>query len=181
MQKIAFCDKMNYICDMTVKDLAYIVTLYVNGKGEVVSPKKLQKLMYYVEAWNLVYLEEPFFEEDFEAWVHGPVLPSLYRSLKDYGFNNIKVINDVIEDEFTLIDKIAKDNNLSKDQMELIQSVLDQYASLNPFELEMLTHSEEPWITARGNTPPHVSCRNKISKESMKEFFSQKIEVETNV
>ena len=61
---------------MKASDIAHIVTYYVNQKGDTISPKKLQKLLFYVEAWNLVHLKIPLIEEDFEAWVHGPVLPS---------------------------------------------------------------------------------------------------------
>lgn len=160
---------------MRTSDLAHIVTDFLNGKGETVSPKKLQKLLYYVQAWHLVHLDSPLLEEDFEAWVHGPVLPSLYHELKSYGFNNIEVINDELDSSQERIEKRAKNNNLSEDQLELIFSVLNQYGHLSSFELEMLTHNESPWLEARGNTPPHVRCRSIISKEKMKSFYLHQI------
>lgn len=160
---------------MEAKDLGYIVTDYLNSKGESVSPKKLQKLLYYVESWNLVHLGTPLLEEDFEAWVHGPVLPSVYRELKQFGFNNISIINDELDSAEKRINKIAESNNLSGDQKELIFSVLNKYGGLSPFDLEMLTHSEKPWVDARGNVPPHENCNNIISKESMRSYYSSLI------
>jgi uncharacterized phage-associated protein len=42
----------------------------------------LQKLLY-VEAWHLVNFGEPILE-DFQAWMHGPVVPELYQDLKEF-------------------------------------------------------------------------------------------------
>ncbi|MNK41824.1 hypothetical protein D3C87_604980 [compost metagenome] len=154
-------------------DLSHIITNYVNQKGDTVSHKKLQKLLYYVEAWHLVNFEESILEEDFQAWVHGPVIPELYQKLKDFGFNNLKVINDEEETVDKEIEAIVKKNNLDDEKVEFIYSVLDNYGSLTSFELEMLSHSEKPWIDARGNCAPHERCTNIISKNSMLNFYSQ--------
>jgi uncharacterized phage-associated protein len=158
---------------MTASDLAHIVTNYVNKKGDTVSPKKLQKLLYYVEAWNLVNLPNALLEEDFQAWVHGPVLPSLYHELKEFGYNDLKVVAEECDSEDELINIIIKKNNISDDQLELIDAVLERYGSMNSFQLELLSHSEEPWIEARGGIPPHASCTNIISKMRMKEYYSE--------
>ena len=82
---------------MKAWDLGHIITHYVNEKGDTVSHKKLQKLLFYVEAWHLVNFGEPILNEDFQAWMHGPVVPELYHDLKEFGFNNLKVINDIEE------------------------------------------------------------------------------------
>ena len=46
------------------------------------SHKKLQKLCYYAQAWYVTIKNKPLFEDDIEAWVHGPVVPSLYSQYK---------------------------------------------------------------------------------------------------
>ena len=46
-------------------------------KGDMFT-MKLQKLCYYSQAWGLVWDDEPLFDEDFEAWVNGPVCPELF-------------------------------------------------------------------------------------------------------
>ena len=157
---------------MNAYDLGHIITHYVNQKGDTVSHKKLQKLLYYVEAWHLVNLDTPILEEDFEAWVHGPVVPELYRKLKEFGFNNLEVINDEYATVDAEIKAIIVKNELSDEQVELIGNVLNRYGSLTSFELELLSHSEAPWIEARKNIPPHMPCNNIISKDRMKEFYS---------
>ena len=40
---------------------------------------KLQKLIYYSQAWSLVWDEKPLFAERIEAWANGPVCPDLYN------------------------------------------------------------------------------------------------------
>lgn len=162
-----------FVCHptMTASDLGHIVTYLVNQKGDRVSPKKLQKLLYYIEAWHLVYFNTPILDEHFEAWVHGPVIPSLYHDLKEHGFNNLQVIADEGESiEAEMQEKI--DRLLTKDQLELISSVLNKYASLTSWELEMLTHSEQPWIQARRNLPPHIGCNYRIDRDVMKRFYT---------
>ena len=154
-------------------DLSHIITNYVNQKGDTVSHKKLQKLLYYVEAWHLVNFSFPILLEDFQAWVHGPVIPELYQKLKDFGFNDLKVINDEEDSVDKEIETIIKKNNLDEDKVDFIYSVLDNYGSLTSFELELLSHSEKPWIEARGNCAPHERCTNIISKKSMLDFYSQ--------
>ena len=111
---------------MKAYDLAHIVTNFVNQKGDTVSHKKLQKLIYYVEAWNLVHLEEPLINEDFEAWVHGPVVPELYQQLKEFGFNQIEVVNDEFDTIDEQIQEIIINNKLTENQLELIYSVLNK-------------------------------------------------------
>ena len=45
--------------------------------GELVSNLKLQKLLYYVQGFHLAVFGEPLFEEEIEAWMYGPVVPSV--------------------------------------------------------------------------------------------------------
>ncbi|SFI28549.1 Panacea domain-containing protein [Halpernia frigidisoli] len=154
-------------------DLGHIITNYVNQKGDTVSHKKLQKLLYYVEAWHLVNFKKPILQEDFQAWVHGPVIPDLYQKLKDFGFNDLAIINEEEETVDKEIEYIIKKNEIDSNQLDFIYSVLDNYGSLSSFDLELLSHNEKPWIEARGNCAPHERCTNIISKKSMFKFYSE--------
>lgn len=157
---------------MKAWELGHIITHYVNQKGDSVSHKKLQKLLYYVDAWHLVNFNYPIVDEDFEAWVHGPVIPSLYQQLKEFGFNDLKVINDEYDTVDEEIQAIITKNNLSEDQVDFINSVLNKYGGLSSFDLELLSHSEAPWIEARNGYEPHQSCKVVIPKPRMHEFYS---------
>lgn len=54
------------------------VAEYILQKLGEVTTMKLQKLVYYCQAWSLVWDEQPLFEDDFQAWANGPVCPALF-------------------------------------------------------------------------------------------------------
>lgn len=157
---------------MKAGDLGHIITHYINQKGDTVSHKKLQKLIYYVDAWHLVHFEASIVNENFEAWVHGPVVRELYHELKEFGFNNLKVVNDELDTVDEEIEAIIAKNGINSDQIGLIESVLNKYGSLSSLELELLTHNEAPWIEGRDGFAPHQVCTNVISKQRMRDFYS---------
>ena len=66
-----------------------------NSCGDVITSLKLQKMMYYTQAYHLTGYDVPFFEGKFEAWVHGPVLRSLYSDYHDVKWHPI--IKDINE------------------------------------------------------------------------------------
>ena len=49
----------------------YFLLLVDDDAGDVMTNLRLQKLVYYAQAWRLAILDEALFEDDFEAWVHG--------------------------------------------------------------------------------------------------------------
>lgn len=57
---------------------AHDVAAYLLEKYGPMSPWKLHKLLYYAQAWHLVWEDEPLFDEPIEAWGSGPVVPALY-------------------------------------------------------------------------------------------------------
>jgi uncharacterized phage-associated protein len=127
--------------------------------GDSITHLKLQKLVYYAQAWSLVLLERPLFEEDFEAWAHGPVAPSLYGEHKGFGWDSLPLPSVC--------------NHLDDDAEELLTQVLDTYGQHSAKHLEALTHDEAPWTDARGDLAPEVASSSVISKESMHVFYTE--------
>lgn len=124
------------------------------------TPKKLQKLSYYFEAWgNALFNTSLIHDTFFEAWVHGPVSPELYQKYKEYGWNEIEKSDTNTDLEF------------EKDSLFLLESVWETYGDKSANELEALTHSEMPWIKARGSLGDNEPCTNRISGEDMREFY----------
>lgn len=157
-----------------ITSLAEIIVSFFNDKGDFISNKKLQKLLYYVQAWHFVFFNgENIFEDDIlpEAWVHGPVYSSIYSKFKKFGFSPIILEMQDSENYNTLIEK----SKLSKDQVELLETVLKQYGKRSAFELEYLSHSESPWLMARNGLKPFETCENVISKDSMLSFYSSQL------
>ena len=125
--------------------------------------KKLQKLCYYAQAWHCVLEGEPLFSDVIEAWVHGPVIPNLYRKYKQYGWQNIPQVRDFDDEVF------------SSGTLEVLKAVYDTYGGLTGLQLEALTHSETPWQHARGEFYPDypmATCTNPISIDDMRDYYA---------
>jgi uncharacterized phage-associated protein len=117
---------------------------------------KLQKLLYYTQAWSLAIYDVPLFVEDIEAWIHGPVVPRVFGSFKEYRWNVIaKAVTPILENGVIFH----------------VNAVLDSYGKFSATELERLTHSEQPWIQARRGIAPDEPSRNVIPTNHMKVFY----------
>ena len=133
-----------------------------NQENKPITNKKLQKLVYYAQAWHLVLTDKKLFNEPIEAWVHGPAIRSLYLNYKAFGFSPIK---EKIEDGAL--------NNISEKTKKFLDEVWKLYGGFDARYLEMLTHSEKPWQDARNTLQSHENSENKISDKSMKVFYSE--------
>lgn len=133
---------------------------YILDRTGEMTAMKLQKLVYYSQAWALVWDEEEIFEEDFEAWANGPVNKSLYSRHRGM----FKVSADLFTD--------GKPKRLPKYHRETIDKVLDFYGDKTAQWLSNLTHKEAPWKEAREGFEPMEPCSEAISKASMAEYYS---------
>ena len=125
---------------------------------EAMTPKKLQKLVYYYFAWGQALLKRDMIKNcRFEAWVHGPVNKTLYNRYKKYGGTNIPKASETVE--------------LSDVEEELLESVWLTYGDKSANELEALTHLEKPWREARQGCGEYEPCAKEISKKTMRDFY----------
>ena len=133
------------------------VAAYILHKKGCVTSWKLQKLIYYSQAWSLVWDGAPIFDEPIEAWANGPVVRHLFEAHKG---------------QF-LVSQIPGGNpdRLTPEQKESIDVVIDSYGDMSPQYLSDLTHMEDPWILAREGIPAHVRSDRVISLESMAEYY----------
>jgi len=134
---------------------------FANERGSFLSNLKLQKLVYYAQAWHLALHDTPLFKEDFEAWVHGPVIPELYQEYKKFGWQ-----------------PILKDANpeLPENVENFLDEVAKEYFACDAYELEQMTHAEDPWNLARGDRLPDEPCNEVIKQEWMKEYYKSRVE-----
>lgn len=128
---------------------------------ESMTHKKLQKLCYYAYSWHLALKNEHLFKTRFEAWIHGPVSPELYQTYKGNGWNPITK---------------SETHELSPEQFKFLEDIYYTYGDLNGDELELLTHSEDPWIVARNGLPEHVGCSRQIDDDIIRNFYLQEYE-----
>lgn len=132
---------------------------------------KLQKILYFVQAFHLAYFDQELIADDFEAWVHGPVSRVVYNELK----NQSKIYDELIFNtkESGTLPSFEIEELLTIDQFELINDVIEEYILKSGGELEALTHTEQPWINARKGFAPCDKCCTVIPKEEIKILYKQ--------
>lgn len=135
------------------------VAEYILQRCGAMSAMKLQKLVYYSQAWSLVWNDEPLFNEPIEAWINGPVVPVLYQQHRGI----FKVNPGSIGGNPAI---------LSKNQKESVNAVCDAYSKFNAQQLSDITHNEMPYQNARANLAPNERGHNIISLADMSEYYS---------
>lgn len=151
----------------------YFIAL-ANETQTPITNLKLQKLVYYAQAWNLAILDKQLFSEDFEAWIHGPVIPALYQSYSAFSWRPI-VRDDLNEDSLQAI--VAE---FSPDVLKVIKDVEYEYFGMEAYELEKLTHNEDPWIISRDGLPDDVPSNNIITKYIISSYYKKFVANEQN-
>jgi uncharacterized phage-associated protein len=136
----------------SVDDLA----AYILKQQGRMTAMKLQKLVYYCQAWSLVWDDRPLFRARIEAWANGPVVPRLYA--KHRGMLHI----DTWEGD---------PEALTASERSTVRAVLEAYGDKTSQWLSDLTHREQPWAAARKGFAPGEQCTNEISLASMKEYY----------
>lgn len=127
------------------------------GAGDSLTHLKLQKLVYYAQAWALALLGRPLFEEDFQAWTHGPVVLSVWHRFKDHGWQALPAVDEV--------------EAFEPEVEDLLRDILAVYGEHSAKTLEEMTHREEPWLLTRGNLSPEAMSNAIIPQQQMANYF----------
>ena len=141
----------------TAQKVAQYMIAFSHEHGDPISNLKLQKLLYYAQAWHLALYDKPLFKASIEAWVHGPVVLSVYRTYRQYSWQPIQEEPEKVK--------------LLSSTCEFLDEVMDVYGEFSAYQLEKLTHSEDPWRNARGDLPPDASSSVTISHISMRDYY----------
>ncbi|MGA4485338.1 MULTISPECIES: Panacea domain-containing protein [Bacillus cereus group] len=148
---------------VTVFDVAkFFLSRSIENTDFAITHLKLQKLVYYAQAWFVtIYPERKLFNEEVEAWIHGPVCRELYYEYRDHGYDEITPLPFLYNQGF------------EEYELEVLETVWEAYGHLDGKTLEALTHSEDPWLNVRKGYREDEYCTNVISTESMIEFYSK--------
>lgn len=139
----------------------FVISNYIINRcdklNKIVNNAKLQKILYFIQAEFLVATNYPCFEEDFEAWSFGPVIPKVYMRYRGYGGAYIPSIKNKYQDfDFSITEQI------------ILNNVIDKCSSYSSLELTNLTKHQTPWKQAY--IPKGHSI---ITKQSIKNFFEE--------
>ena len=125
--------------------------------GDLISNLKLQKLSYYAQGFYLALNNKPLFQEKIYAWTHGPVVPELYHTYKDFGSGAILPPTDI---DFAVY---------SQEEKEFLDEIYSVFGQFSAWKLRNMTHEEPPWRDVSEEA-------GEISHAAMKEYFLTQIE-----
>lgn len=148
----------NYMIESEIE----MIVEYIIAVGKEITPLALQKILYYAQGFYKAFFGKFLFEDDCQAWVHGPVFINIYEKYKEFKSANITThidydIEDIIADE----------------KREILDVIIKYFGYYNGKALEKMSHYETPWINARKGLLPSENSNNIISKEDIEEYFEK--------
>lgn len=134
-----------------------VAAFILQKKGEMTA-MKLQKLVYYCQAWSLVWDEAPLFPEQIEAWANGPIVRGLFQAHRGK-----YMVSDI---------PYGDPNKLDTTQKETVQAVIDYYGNKSSQWLSDLTHMEDPWKVTRLGIPEMARSNRAIHLDVIANYYS---------
>ncbi len=131
---------------------------YILSKAFDITPLTLQKLLYYSQGVSYICFGKPIFNDDCEAWAHGPVFRSVY--CRFHGWEPIYVEKEI---DFSALNESEK---------AIIDSVMRNFGCYSGRILEQFTHLETPWLKTRADLPVGEPSNRIIEKKLIAEYFT---------
>lgn len=144
------CYEVYEICDYV---LEYI------SKNRTINVFKLNSLLYIMQASYLHYYNKPLFDEDFEAWMSGPILPSVWKKYRKFGGCSI------ISREFQY--------NIKNEVMTFLNDIIEMFGECNESSLNNMLISQKAYKDAFELRIPNCDIMPVIEKDAIKASFSE--------
>ncbi|MBI5597639.1 MAG: DUF4065 domain-containing protein [Elusimicrobia bacterium] len=139
----------------TAKEVTKLFMSWANRDGDLITNLKMQKLLYYAQAWHLVNYNKPLFPDPIQAWDLGPVIPSVYRDLREFRAGAIAYKS-----------KGDEEKHFTREQLSYLKEFYAMFIKFSAHELVNMSHSETPWMKA------HTQGANmEIRTSDMKTFY----------
>lgn len=138
------------------RNLAHYIVDKCTRDDKPVSNLQLQKMMYFLQYVHCRNYDNFLFDDEFEAWQYGPVLPAVYEEFSNYGGRAItKLYEDVDRSEF-------------KELSDWVDAGIEVLREKSPWDLVRVAHAKDsPWdkVWRDGS-----GRREKISNESIMKY-----------
>ena len=118
---------------------------------------KLQKLLYYCQAWSLGRTGKAVFNDEIRAFRNGPVVGSVFELHRGHHWVRVGTFHQEV--------KMMTDPDVEV----VIAETIDFYGDLTANQLVQLTHAESPWIDANAQGEHSV-----ITQQAMARFYANK-------
>lgn len=143
----------------------FIIRAYEDGIEAEITNMKVQKLLYYAQSLHLALYDEPLFDEEIQAWRHGPVCPPAYHFYSNFEAQRLPIPNSEALSE------------LSPETKSLLEEVWEYFGNYHAYPLSDMTHGEFPWKKARRGLPPEASSTVPIPLDDLKALGTQKLDL----
>lgn len=145
------CYEVYEICDYVLE--------YISKRNKTVNVFKLNSLLYIMQASYLHYYNKPLFDENFEAWMAGPTLPSVWKKHKRFGGCSI----------------LSKDFHYSirNEDMAFLNEIIDIFGECSETSLGNMMISQKAYEDAFKLRIPNCSIMPVIEKDAIKASFSE--------
>ena len=131
-------------------EVAKIIMKYSKENNLEYSNLRVQKLLYFIQAYFIVALKKVCFNETILAWAYGPVVREVYDAIKNEEID--------LEEELFM-------HNISQEDKNIIENLVQNYKNKSTWELVEITHRQDPWVKAYPN--------NVITPKSMGDYFGK--------
>jgi len=147
------------MCASAIDVANFYITLFRDSEDPM-TKVRIQKFMYYAQAQTLVRLGHPLFDEDFEAWHYGPVIPSVSSC-----FRHTEDMNPIGETYGNYDVHI-----FSSEELEILMDVAKYCGKYSTGELSERTHVVGgPWASVHTEDGKAAI----IPKSSIKNYYSE--------
>ena len=151
----------------------FAVANYILDNGTNITNLKFQKLLFFFfGVHSCIYSNFPF-EDDIEAWQHGPVNPTTYKELRDNGsnviMNRLNISMEENECDFPTLD--------NKTLIQSAKITLAYYDRFSAGELVKKSHELDCWKTKYyGEKPKSTMNQDEIKTEFYKKIMPDIVE-----
>lgn len=111
------------------------IAAYIMSKYPSIDEMRLHKYLYFAQRESFIVNNKPLFEDTFEAWKFGPVIPEVRHAY------HAQAVSDSLADSYDI------------DTRQLVDSVISRYESVSSWGLSTITHREQSWNNARVGIP----------------------------
>ena len=133
----------------------YFLVLQDEDAGDSISNLKLQKLVYFSQGFHLGIFDKPLFVEQIRAWLHGPVIPVLWKKYSDFDSNSLPLPDTFEQSKF------------SDEAIELLDEIYEVFGQFSAWKLRDISHIQPPWKKTKRN--------GVITHRAMKEYFKTQL------
>ena len=143
-------------------DIARYIICIANRNGDIITNLKLQKLLYYAQAWFLVNSNgKRLFVDNIEAWQYGPVIPPVYSEFSHFGRSPIEIDCDMDTDF----------SHFTNEVIEYLNEFCEEFLRFSATELVGMTHNERPWLEASAK-----GLHSVIDVNSMFKYYTEMLQ-----